>query len=249
MIPEESDNVVNEGKEVGELAESCPGAPQGKAIKKKKPRRTAAKSKAENQKVEVAPILREAVAASNMSYVLATKKIPEVSVEITPEGKEPTFTQSPEAQKASGSESKSPAPSLTAQDKAERGSASLVLTAQDILTKSEKEIKELGSSKREANNLAKNLRIITAILLGKKKNKELSQALQTDKSFTSKQVKELEEQGLIKREGEGKDVSYEVDSWNVLKFLQSKVVLKWKKGDEEKDSGKDDNKKMDGETK
>ena len=53
--------------------------------------------------------------------------------------------------------------------------------------------------------------------------------LNTDKSFTSKQIKSLEEQGLIKREGEGKETKYEVDRFNVMKFLGSKIVIKWSK--------------------
>ncbi|MFH0869053.1 MAG: winged helix-turn-helix domain-containing protein [archaeon] len=222
-MPEESTDIVEGDRETGELAESG-----GKTAKKKKLRRKAAKPK--DKTLEVAPILPESP-ESKVSYVFTTGKVSDTSVEIKLDSKKPTFTQ-----EIRGAE-KSPVP---------------VLTAQDILTKSEKEIRDLekSESKRDANNLAKNLRIITAILLGKKKNKELSQALQTDKSFTSKQVRELEEQGLVKREGEGKDVSYEVDTWNVLKFLQSKVVIKWKKeeedknkeerekGDKEKDEGK-----------
>ncbi|MEM2874384.1 MAG: helix-turn-helix domain-containing protein, partial [Candidatus Nanoarchaeia archaeon] len=100
------------------------------------------------------------------------------------------------------------------------------LTAQELLDKSSEELEdEFG--KREAHNLLRQMKIITAILLGKKKNKELAQVLDTDKSFTSKQIKSLEEQGLVKREGEGKDVTYEVDKFNVMKFLQSKVIIKW----------------------
>ena len=100
------------------------------------------------------------------------------------------------------------------------------ITAQELLDRSPEELEEqLG--KREAHNLLKQMKIITAILLGKKKNKELAQVLDTDKSFTSKQIKSLEEQGLVKREGIGKEVTYEVDQFNVMKFLQGKVVIKW----------------------
>lgn len=120
--------------------------------------------------------------------------------------------------------------------KSEAGKLNLAqsLTAQEILDKSEKELAELGVGKREAHNLAQTFRIITAILLGKNKNKDLAQALNTDKSFASKQVKELEEQGLVKKEEDGREVKYIVDSFNVMKFLQSKVVIKVnKKGSEE----------------
>jgi Mn-dependent DtxR family transcriptional regulator len=67
-------------------------------------------------------------------------------------------------------------------------------------------------------------------MLGKNKNKELAHVLDTDKSFTSKQIKELEEQGLVTREGEGKETTYSVDRFNLMKFLESKVVIKWGKG-------------------
>ncbi len=105
-----------------------------------------------------------------------------------------------------------------------------LITAQDILEKSPQELEQLGVGKREAHNLAQTFRIITAILLGKNKNKDLAQALNTDKSFASKQVKELEEQGLVKKEEEGREVKYVVDPFNVMKFLQSKVVIKVKSG-------------------
>jgi len=86
---------------------------------------------------------------------------------------------------------------------------------------------------RETMNRLKDLKIITAILLGKQRNKDLSQVLDTDKSFTSKKVRALEEQGLLVKSGEGKSTKYEVNEFNVLRFLQSKVVIKVKK--EEKD--------------
>ena len=83
--------------------------------------------------------------------------------------------------------------------------------------------------------LVKDLKILTAISLGKDRNKELAKVLDTDKSFTSKKVKELEEQGLIRKEGEGKDVRYEVNEFNVMKFLQSRVVIKWRKNENQED--------------
>ena len=113
------------------------------------------------------------------------------------------------------------------------------ITAQDILSKSEEELKELVPEKtRETHNLLKSMKIMTAIMLGKDKNKELAQMLQTDKSFTSKQIKELEEQGLVKREGEGRDTKYVVDAFNLMKFLQTKVIIKWGKREEDKKEGK-----------
>ena len=103
------------------------------------------------------------------------------------------------------------------------------LTAHDILTKSEKELKQIAEpDKRESHNLLRDMRIITAILLGKKQNKDLSKVLDTDKSFMSKQISELEDRGLIKKEFSGREVNYEVDQFNVMKFLQTKVVIKWK---------------------
>ena len=99
------------------------------------------------------------------------------------------------------------------------------ITAQDLLEKSRKEI-EAQLGKRETNSQMKKMKIITAILLGKKRNKDLAQVLDTDKSFATKQIKEMERQGLVTREGIGKDVTYEVDQFNVMKFLQGKVIIK-----------------------
>ena len=84
-----------------------------------------------------------------------------------------------------------------------------------------------ANNKREANKLMRDLKIITAISVGKNRNKDLAKVLDTDKSFASKKVKELEEQGLIRKEGEGKEVRYEVNEFNVIKFLQSRVVIRW----------------------
>ena len=84
-----------------------------------------------------------------------------------------------------------------------------------------------ANNKREANKLLRDLKIITAISVGKNRNKDLAKVLDTDKSFASKKVKELEEQGLIRKEGEGKEVRYEVNEFNVIKFLQSRVVIRW----------------------
>ena len=111
--------------------------------------------------------------------------------------------------------------------------SSKVLTAQDILTKSAEEL-DADTDKRELHNLLKRMKILTAILLGNHQNKELSRVLDTDKSFTSKQIKELEDEGLVKREIDGREVKYEVDRFNLLKFLSTKVTIKWKKEEEDK---------------
>ena len=87
-------------------------------------------------------------------------------------------------------------------------------------------------SKRDEKKLMRDLKIITAISMGKDRNKELAKVLDTDKSYTAKRVKELENLGLVKREGEGKETRYRVNEFNVLRFLQSKVVIKWKTEEE-----------------
>lgn len=114
------------------------------------------------------------------------------------------------------------------------------ITAHDLLIKSEEEIKEIkkkkedSSGKRETHKTLKDLKILAAIMLGKKSNKELSKVLDTDKSFTSKQIKQLEKEGLVHKTGEGKKTKYEVNEFNVMKFLTSKVVFRW--GTQEKQS-------------
>ena len=119
------------------------------------------------------------------------------------------------------------------------------ITAHDLLTKSEDEIKKKAEVKkritdqRERHNIMKNLKILAAIMLGKKSNKELSKVLDTDKSYTSKQIKQLQEQGLINKKGEGKKTEYEVNEFNAMKFLSSKIVLKWGKGSEKKGGEKE----------
>ena len=85
----------------------------------------------------------------------------------------------------------------------------------------------MEDDRREAKKLVRDLKIITAISVGKNRNKDLAKVLDTDKSFASKKVKELEEKGLIRREGDGKEVRYELNEFNIVKFLQSKVVIKW----------------------
>ena len=85
----------------------------------------------------------------------------------------------------------------------------------------------MEEDRRAAKKLVRDLKIITAISVGKNRNKDLAKVLDTDKSFASKKVKELEEQGLIRREGYGKEVRYELNEFNIIKFLQSRVVIKW----------------------
>jgi DNA-binding MarR family transcriptional regulator len=85
----------------------------------------------------------------------------------------------------------------------------------------------MEDDRREAKKLVRDLKIITAISVGKNRNKDLAKVLDTDKSFASKKVKELEEKGLIRREGDGKEVRYELNEFNIVKFLQSRVVIKW----------------------
>lgn len=89
--------------------------------------------------------------------------------------------------------------------------------------------------------LIKDLKIITAISLGKDRNKELAKVLDTDKSFTSKKVRELEEKGLISKVGEGKETRYRLNPFHVMQFLQSTVVIMTKKEKEElKESNKNE---------
>ncbi len=89
--------------------------------------------------------------------------------------------------------------------------------------------------KRDANKVLQDLKIITAISMGKDRNKDLAKVLDTDKSFAAKKVKDLEERGLIQKEGEGKETRYSVVNFNVFKFLQSKVVITIKKGSNKKE--------------
>ena len=77
--------------------------------------------------------------------------------------------------------------------------------------------------------LVKDLKIITAISMGKDRNKDLAKVLDTDKSFTSKKVNELEEKGLLSKVGEGKETRYRLNPFHVMQFLQSTVVITTKK--------------------
>lgn len=84
---------------------------------------------------------------------------------------------------------------------------------------------ETKRSKRDANNLIRDLKIITAISMGKNRNKDLARFLDTDKSHASKKIKELEEQGLVVRVKEKRSVFYRVNNSAVARLLQSKVVI------------------------
>tara|TARA_Y100000034_G_scaffold88306_1_gene106010 strand:+ start:6158 stop:6469 length:312 start_codon:yes stop_codon:yes gene_type:complete len=92
------------------------------------------------------------------------------------------------------------------------------------------------SSSRENKKIVRDLKIITAISLGQNRNKDLAKVLDTDKSFASKKVKELEEKGLVRKEGEGKEVRYEINKFNVMKFLQSRVVIKWNQNENQEEN-------------
>jgi predicted transcriptional regulator len=81
----------------------------------------------------------------------------------------------------------------------------------------------------KSDKLVKDLKIITAISLGKDRNKELAKVLDTDKSFTSKKVRELEQRGLISKIGAGKETRYKINPFHVMQFLQSTVVITAKK--------------------
>ena len=260
----EIDKIIASGKEI-------------KLEKKKKPRKLASKT----PKIEVTPVLKEAIPAEKVTYTISAPagvapmqlKADEGKITLTQEEKtelesikdsiiEKSQIHSEVSEQVSKPEEKQPEIKSDISEVKPSNNMNLgkeqksTLTAHDILTKSEQELKAIDVSKREAHNLLQDMRIITAILLGKKKNKDLSQVLQTDKSFTSKQIKDLEDQGLVKREGEGKDVNYEVDTWNVLKFLQSKVVIKMNKSERSSDSlsktksfAGDKDEKREGETK
>jgi len=93
-----------------------------------------------------------------------------------------------------------------------------------------------------SDKFVKDMKIITAISMGKDRNKDLAKVLDTDKSFTSKKIKELEDKGLIRREGEGKETRYKLNPFHVMQFLQSTVVIKSvKKKIKEDENGEEKN--------
>ena len=84
---------------------------------------------------------------------------------------------------------------------------------------------EEKTRKRDANNFIRDLKIITAISLGKNRNKDLARFLDTDKSHASKKIRELEEKGLVTRVKERRSVTYRVNNSAVTRLLQSKVII------------------------
>lgn len=84
---------------------------------------------------------------------------------------------------------------------------------------------ETKKGKREANNFIRDLKIITAISLGKNRNKDLAKVLDTDKSHASKKIKELEIKGLVTKLRDGKKVIYKLNSSAVSRLLHSRVVI------------------------
>ena len=91
----------------------------------------------------------------------------------------------------------------------------------------------MTDDKRETKKVMRDLKIITAISVGKNRNKDLAKVLDTDKSYAAKKIKELEKRGLVNKEGSGKDVRYSVNEFNVLKFLQSRVIITWQEKEKE----------------
>ena len=91
----------------------------------------------------------------------------------------------------------------------------------------------MTDDKRDAKKVMRDLKIITAISVGKNRNKDLAKVLDTDKSYAAKKIKELEKRGLVNKEGSGKDVRYSVNEFNVLKFLQSRVIITWQEKEKE----------------
>lgn len=87
---------------------------------------------------------------------------------------------------------------------------------------------DVRTLKRDEQKALKDLKIITAISIGKDRNKEIASVLDTDKSFAAKKVKDLEERGLVYKEGAGKETRYKLNPLRVLEFLQRKVVIKWR---------------------
>ena len=91
----------------------------------------------------------------------------------------------------------------------------------------------MTDDKREAKKVMRDLKIITAISVGKNRNKDLAKVLDTDKSYAAKKIKDLEKRGLVNKEGSGKEVRYSVNEFNVLKFLQSRVIITWQEKEKE----------------
>lgn len=82
---------------------------------------------------------------------------------------------------------------------------------------------------KDEKKVVRDLKIITAISVGKDRNKDIAELLDTDKSFASKKINKLCEEGLIFKEGEGKDTRYRLNPSRILGFLQRRVVIKWER--------------------
>lgn len=103
------------------------------------------------------------------------------------------------------------------------------ISTEELKKKQELARQGLEKLTREEKKALRDLKILTAISLGMDRNKEIAKLLDTDKSFASKKVKQLEDRGLVYKEGEGKEVRYKVNQPSVLKFLTSKVHIKYSK--------------------
>lgn len=104
------------------------------------------------------------------------------------------------------------------------------LSEKELAKKKELAKQGLEKLSRDEKKALRDLRILTAISMGVERNKDIAQLLDTDKSFASKKVKALADEGLIYKEGEGKKTRYKVNEPKVLKFLKSKVHITKKKG-------------------
>ena len=49
----------------------------------------------------------------------------------------------------------------------------------------------------------------------------------------AKRIKELEQRGLVNKQGTGKEVRYSINEFNVLKFLKSRVIITWQEKEKE----------------
>jgi len=103
------------------------------------------------------------------------------------------------------------------------------ISQEELRKKQELALKGLEKLSREEKKALRDLRILTAISLGMDRNKEIAQMLDTDKSFASKKIKQLEERGLVYKEGAGKEIRYKVNQPKVLGFLTRKVHITYTK--------------------
>ena len=112
------------------------------------------------------------------------------------------------------------------------------ISQEELRKKQELALKGLEKLSREEKKALRDLRILTAISLGMDRNKEIARMLDTDKSFASKKIKQLEARGLVYKEGAGKEIRYKVNQPKVLGFLTRKVHITYKKSIPVSDSGK-----------